>query len=165
MDHVCSWNKTFKHIINRISHKIFFFLCLFLRLCAWLRGTTEDLDSWREPCMLHFNNKKWGKCFHSQSDLGKQFYREVQQVTRNSFKMSLNCKQILEMKYSVSFSDCHILPSRPGCLPGMPSLKDSWGLTQTAGETGKNLLTAPAPGKPPSWEYSQGDFLFYFFEV
>ena len=41
-------NRNFKHIINRTSHGIVFFLCLFLRLCAWLRGTTEDLESWRD---------------------------------------------------------------------------------------------------------------------
>lgn len=36
-------NITVKHI-NRIPNEILFLLCLFLRLCAWLRRTAEE--SW-----------------------------------------------------------------------------------------------------------------------
>lgn len=39
-------NIAFMHIINRNPNRIFFLLCSFLRLCAWLRGATQGLESW-----------------------------------------------------------------------------------------------------------------------
>lgn len=68
-------NRTLKHNItvthiNRLPNGILLLSRLFLRLYAWLRGTTEGPESWMaHGCCILTSKKK--KCFHLLSDFGK----------------------------------------------------------------------------------------------